>query len=230
NCVWHLPDHHTRYILIKLLDILLIIIKFNFTKCIVISEDNAIDYGEQANTDAVKLRVYSLVQPIGQILNAAEERYKKVGLTVPIQLYEATKLFALETIPWVFNEFKAVANETDRERVTAQFIGEVHGFNYMSERLDKLRQSRPLNVTGSAENLLGRIHAMDVFMQGALDGEIANASHPVWVAFHQRIKQFLATEMPKLYKAIDELPCEQSKLGNLQVLIADLSHASLPPL
>ncbi|CAG2119303.1 unnamed protein product [Medioppia subpectinata] len=59
---------------------------------------------------------------------------------------------------------------------------------------------------------------------------MAIASHPVWVAFHLRIKNFMTAEFPKLYKAINELPDEETKRKNLQVLLADLSHATLPPL
>ncbi|CAG2120439.1 unnamed protein product, partial [Medioppia subpectinata] len=123
---------------------------------LVICDENPIDYGEQANTDAIKLRVYTLVEPIGQILEAAEKRYKTQGLTVPIELYHELKDFVLRTIPWLFDTFKAVANETDRERVTAQFLGEVHGFNRMSKRLDKIRLANhdTVNITGTSENLL----------------------------------------------------------------------------
>ncbi|CAG2112379.1 unnamed protein product, partial [Medioppia subpectinata] len=182
----------------------------------VIAEENPIDYGEQANTDAVQLRVYNLVLPIGTIMDAAEKRYKKQGLTVPIKLYDDVKEFAMGTIPWIFEQFKAVTNESVRERVTAQFVGEVHGFNYLSKRLDKIRLSTPLNITGSSENLLGRIKALEGFMHFSLDDEIQNASHPVWTAFHAR--------------AIDKIPFEEAKQANLQVLIQDLSHAVIPPL
>ncbi|CAG2101619.1 unnamed protein product [Medioppia subpectinata] len=195
-----------------------------------IAEENPIDYGEQANTDAVQLRVYNLVLPIGTIMDAAEKRYKKQGLTVPIKLYDDVKEFAMTTIPWIFEQFKAVTNESVRERVTAQFVGEVHGFNYLSKRLDKIRLSTPLNITGSSENLLGRIKALEGFMHFSLDDEIANASHPVWTAFHSRIKEFMTAEFPKLYKAIDKIPFEEAKQANLQVLIQDLSHAVIPPL
>ncbi|CAG2111991.1 unnamed protein product [Medioppia subpectinata] len=198
----------------------------------VICEENPIDYGEQANTDAIKLRVYTLVEPIGQILDAAEKRYKKQGLTVPIELYHELKEFVLRTIPWLFDTFKAVANETDRERVTAQFLGEVHGFNYMSKRLDKIRLGNQdtLNITGTSENLLGRLKTMVGFMVTTLDDEIAHASHPVWTEFHIKIKEFVNTVMPKLYMAIDKLPYEELKQKNLKILIADLSHAAIPPL
>ncbi|CAG2113336.1 unnamed protein product [Medioppia subpectinata] len=196
----------------------------------VIAEENPIDYGEQANTDAVKLRAYTLVEPIGQIMKTAEKRYKKQGLTVPIEFYGDVKDFVVATLPWVFDQFKAIGNETDRERVTAQFIGEVHGFNYMSKRLDKIRLNTPLNVPGSTTELLGKIQQTEKFILESLDHEMAIASHPVWTAFHLRIKNFMTAEFPKLYKAINKLPFEEAKLKNLQVLLADLSHATLPPL
>ncbi|CAG2113088.1 unnamed protein product [Medioppia subpectinata] len=87
----------------------------------VIAEENPIDYGEQANTDAVQLRVYNLVLPIGTIMDAAEKRYKKQGLTVPIKLYDDVKEFAITTIPWIFEQFKAVTNESIKEFMTAEF-------------------------------------------------------------------------------------------------------------
>ncbi|CAG2102443.1 unnamed protein product [Medioppia subpectinata] len=182
----------------------------------VISEENAIDYGEEANTDAMNLRAYNLLMPVSQIMKAAEKRYKTQGLTVPIELYEDLREYAIDTIPWLFNEIKGIANLTDRNRVTAQYIGEIHGLNHMSNRLDKQRLSTPLNVTGTSENLLGRIKAMENFIYGSLDDEIANASHSVHTKFHAKL--------------IDKLPFDEAKQKNLQLLVADLSHALVPPL
>ncbi|CAG2113089.1 unnamed protein product [Medioppia subpectinata] len=195
-----------------------------------ISEENAINYGEEANTDAINLRAHNLLMPVGQMMKAAEKRYKKQGLTVPIELYGDLREYAIDTIPWLFNEIKGIANFTDRNRVTAQYIGEIHGLNHMSNRLDKQRLSTPLNVTGTSENLLGRIKAIENFIYGSLDDEIANASHPVHTKFHARLRAFFAAEFPKLYKLIDKLPFDEAKQKNLQLLVADLSHALVPPL
>ncbi|CAG2114614.1 unnamed protein product [Medioppia subpectinata] len=210
------------------------IINILFSICLIIvqvnCDENAIDYGEEANTDAVKLRVYSLVQPIGQLMDAAIKRYGNVGLPVPIGLYGDAKVFAIETIPWVFSQVKSIGNSTDRSRVTAQFLGEVHGFNYMSKRLDKIRKSADVVVKGSADELLNRLKGTEQFMLDSLDTEMSIASHPLWVAFHQRIKNFLTAEFPKLYSAIARLPTEDSKQKNIAVLLADLSHVTIPPL
>ncbi|CAG2172161.1 unnamed protein product [Oppiella nova] len=192
--------------------------------------DIAADYGEAVTYDDMSAYVVDLLTPVRDLMREAEVNYKHQGLTVPIIFYEDIIRFATEKLPWCGEQLVAIQPNELRHIQVSLFMSEINGINFMARRVSRLRVGKELVITGSEQELMGRLQALDSKIIYMLTHVINNARHPFWTDFHTHIRAFLSAEFPKLYKEINALPTTELRQKNIQLLIMDLTHSLLPPL
>ncbi|CAG2120351.1 unnamed protein product [Medioppia subpectinata] len=165
-------------------------------------------------------------------MRAASVRYIPQGLTVPALMYADIIAFVTEKLPWCAEQLRAIPTTPIDIRHTqvSLFVGEVNGFNIMAKRVAALRAGRDIKITGSEAELMAKFKQLEKKILYLLDHVIKVARHPFWSVFHVQIKEFWLKEFPKLEVALNELPAGYVKLRNIQLIVMDLAHSTLPPL